>query len=201
MDITLWECSGRDSRKIRVGQYILLDNLVTSDKNESGNKRVWYVNGSVVLGTKMYNGKRKKKKEKGRKKKERSDNVILVSTLSSLLTSHEFRNIIPLWYSKEMKMDHFQVEGTITGWEFYLKTQAQFVLSSSNTRPNTDIDFMDLSIGDRITTIARKVYTFEKRPIRIHVTQRKIYFRFRLLHSSYKVKSKSMRILRMPNKR
>ncbi|GAA5812875.1 hypothetical protein MFLAVUS_006334 [Mucor flavus] len=135
MDITLWECSGRDSRKIRVGQYILLDNLVTSDKNESGNKRVWYVNGSVVLGTKMYN----------------------VSTLSSLLTSHEFRNIIPLWYSKEMKMDHFQVEGTITGWEFYLKTQAQFVLSSSNTRPNTDIDFMDLSIGDRITTIARKV--------------------------------------------
>ncbi|GAA5801785.1 hypothetical protein HPULCUR_007238 [Helicostylum pulchrum] len=135
MDITLWEYSGRDSRKIRVGQYILLDKLVTSDKHESGNKRVWYVNGSAILGTKMYN----------------------VSTLSSLLTSHEFRNIIPLWHSKEIKMDHFQVEGSITGWEFYLKTQAQFVLSSSSsssTEPNTDIDFMDLSIGDRITATA-----------------------------------------------
>lgn len=101
------------------------------------------------------------KERKKEEKRERSDNVILVSTLSSLLTSHEFRNIIPLWHSREMKLDHFQVEGTITGWEFYLKTQAQFVLSSSsNTRPNADIDFMDLSIGDRITTIARKVYTF-----------------------------------------
>ncbi|KAG2235367.1 hypothetical protein INT48_004986 [Thamnidium elegans] len=132
MDITLWEYSGRDSRKIRAGQYILLDKLVTSDKHESGNKRVWYVNGSVILGTKMYN----------------------ISTLSSLLTSHEFCNIVPLWHSKEMKMDHFQVEGTITGWEFYLKTQAQFVLSSNNTTTNTDIDFMDLSIGDRITATA-----------------------------------------------
>lgn len=57
MDVTLWEDSGRDSRRLKVGQYILLENLVTLDKHESGNKRVWYVNGSVVLGTKMYNSK------------------------------------------------------------------------------------------------------------------------------------------------
>lgn len=65
MDITLWEYAGRDSRKIRVGQYILLDKLVTSDKHESGNKRVWYVNGSVILGTKMYNSKFDLKKRNG----------------------------------------------------------------------------------------------------------------------------------------
>lgn len=57
MDVTLWEGSGRDSRRLRIGQYILLENLVTSDRHESGNKRIWYVNGSAVLGTKMYNSK------------------------------------------------------------------------------------------------------------------------------------------------
>jgi hypothetical protein len=57
MDITLWEDAGRDSRRLRVGQYVLLDHLVTSDRHEVGNKQVWYVNGSVVCGTKMYNSK------------------------------------------------------------------------------------------------------------------------------------------------
>jgi hypothetical protein len=76
--------------------------------------------------------------------------------LSSLLTNNAFRNVIPLWYAKETKEDHFQIEGTITGWEFYLKSSVdQFVLSS-NQNTSIDIDFMDLSIGDRITTTARK---------------------------------------------
>jgi hypothetical protein len=57
IDITLWEDAGRNSRKIRVGQYVLLDNLVTSDKHMVGNKEVWYVNGSVICGTNTYNGK------------------------------------------------------------------------------------------------------------------------------------------------
>lgn len=57
MDITLWEDAGRDSRKLRVGQYVLLDHLVTSDRHEVGDKQVWYVNGSVICGTKIYNSK------------------------------------------------------------------------------------------------------------------------------------------------
>jgi hypothetical protein len=80
-------------------------------------------------------------------------------------------------------MDHFQVEGIITGWEFYLKTQAQFVLSSSNKTTNTDIDFMDLSIGDRITATARKVQPKKKTNKDICYSTL-IYFRFRLLKSS-----------------
>jgi hypothetical protein len=57
MDITLWEEAGLDSRKLKLGQYVLLDHLNTSDEHESGNKRVWYVNGSAVCGTKLYNSK------------------------------------------------------------------------------------------------------------------------------------------------
>lgn len=53
----------------------------------------------------------------------------------------------------------------ITGWELHLKSidHEQFVLSdvysSSQTldAASNDVDFMDLSIGDRITTVARKV--------------------------------------------
>lgn len=57
MDITLWEEAGHDSRRLRVGQYILLDHLVTSDRHQStaNNKMMWYVNGSVLCGTKIYN--------------------------------------------------------------------------------------------------------------------------------------------------
>jgi len=59
MDITLWEEAGHDSRRLRLGQYVLLDHLVTSDRHQSktDNKMIWYVNGSVVCGTKIYNGK------------------------------------------------------------------------------------------------------------------------------------------------
>jgi hypothetical protein len=163
MDITLWEASGHESRKLRIGQYVLLDQLVTSDKHESGNKRVWYVNGSVVCGTRMFNGKIVK-----------SGFIYvynsfffnsIVSTLSSLLSSPSFRLITPLWHAKETKNDHFQIEGIITGWELHLNSidHEQFVLSDVYSSSQTlnaasiDVDFMDLSIGDRITAAARKV--------------------------------------------
>lgn len=57
MDITLWESIGRGTRKFKIGQYVLLDQLVTSDRHERNNKRVWYMNGSAICGTKIYNSK------------------------------------------------------------------------------------------------------------------------------------------------
>lgn len=57
MDITLWEEAGHDSRKLRVGQYVLLEQLATSDIQLSDLQKVWYVNGSVICGTKVYNSK------------------------------------------------------------------------------------------------------------------------------------------------
>ena len=55
-DITLWEESGRNSRRLKIGQYVLLDHLVTSDK-QSKEKPIWYVNGSMICGTKLYNSR------------------------------------------------------------------------------------------------------------------------------------------------
>ncbi|KAL7310658.1 hypothetical protein PS15m_010129 [Mucor circinelloides] len=135
MDITLWEEAGRDSRRLRVGQYILLDHLVTSDRHQStaNNKMMWYVNGSVLCGTKIYN----------------------ISTLSCLITSTSFRSIIPLWHAKENKMDHFQAEGMIVGWELFLNSgqKGQSVLSNTCSQ-SSKIDFLDYSLSDRITTSA-----------------------------------------------
>ncbi|OBZ90800.1 hypothetical protein A0J61_01156 [Choanephora cucurbitarum] len=138
IDITLWEDAGRSSRKLRIGQYILLDNLVTSDPHMVNNKQIWYVNGSAVCGTRIFN----------------------ISTLTCLLSSASFRSITPLWHAKETKVDHFQVEGIIVGWELYQKrnNKEQLILSdeytqlSSNTLPK--VDFLDYSLGDRITTLA-----------------------------------------------
>lgn len=113
--------------------------------------------------------------------------ISLVSTLASLLTSSEFRNIIPLWHGKETKRDHFQVEGTIIGWEFYLKTQEGFVLSSSNNKLATkaDIDFRELSIGDRITAEARKDNLKKTNREICYSTQYFFFnFRFRMLKTS-----------------
>ncbi|CAO3650509.1 unnamed protein product [Mucor hiemalis] len=141
MDITLWDTIGRGTRKFKIGQYVLLDQLVASDRHERNNKRVWYMNGSAVCGTKIYN----------------------ISTLSALLSSPIFRSITPLWHAKETKMDHFQVEGTIIGWELHLpsKNEDQFVLSdvySSNSSTSNaalnDVDFMDVSLGRCITVAA-----------------------------------------------
>ncbi|CEP10548.1 hypothetical protein [Parasitella parasitica] len=135
MDITLWEDAGRDSRKLRVGQYVLLDHLVTSDRHEAADKTVvWYVNGSVVCGTKIYN----------------------VSTLNCLISSTKFRSIVPLWHAKENQSDLFQAEGMIVGWELYLNSGQQPVLSSTCPQ-SSKIDFLDYSLSDRITTAAHAI--------------------------------------------
>ncbi|KAG0741427.1 hypothetical protein G6F62_002823 [Rhizopus arrhizus] len=97
MDITLWEEAGHGSRTLRIGQYILLEQLVTSDKHQSGQKKVWYVNGSTVCGTKLYN----------------------ISTITALLTSSSFRIPAPLWHAKESGSDHFQIEAMVIGWELH----------------------------------------------------------------------------------
>ncbi|KAI7896843.1 uncharacterized protein EV154DRAFT_490978 [Mucor mucedo] len=134
MDVTLWEDSGRDSRRLKIGMYILLENLVTSDRHDTNGTRVWYVNGSIILGTNLYN----------------------ISLLNSLLTSNSLRSIVPLWHAKETKEDHFQIECTIIGWELYIESSMdQFVLSSNQTTSSSNqVDFMELSIGDRITALS-----------------------------------------------
>ncbi|KAI7903876.1 uncharacterized protein BX663DRAFT_505541 [Cokeromyces recurvatus] len=138
MDITLWEDAGRDSRKIRSGQYILLDSLVTSHKYTAGDKQVWYVNGSSVCGTRTFN----------------------ISTLSCLLSSTAIRSIVPLWHAKEIGNDHFQVEGIIIGWELHLKAEKdQIALTDEYTQKSSNytapkIDFSDYSLGSRIITSA-----------------------------------------------
>ncbi|KAI8647937.1 hypothetical protein BD408DRAFT_449028 [Parasitella parasitica] len=139
MDITLWEDAGRDSRKLRVGQYVLLEHLVTSDRHEAADKTmVWYVNGSVVCGTKIYN----------------------VSTLNCLISSTNFRSTIPLWHAKENKTDHFQAEGMIVGWELYLNSGQQPVLSSTYAtcllpRSGNDCKFCGCQIENDVVHIFR----------------------------------------------
>ncbi|KAK4512722.1 Heat shock protein ssb1 [Mucor velutinosus] len=151
MDITLWEEAGHDSRRLRVGQYVLLDHLVTSDRHQSktNNKMIWYINGSVVCGTKIYNSKYHCNHGWV------STNGMTVSTLSCLITSSSFRSTIPLWHAKENKMDHFQAEGMIVGWELFLNSgqKGQSVLSNTCSQ-STEIDFLDYSLSDRITTSA-----------------------------------------------
>lgn len=67
-------------------------------------------------------------------------------------------------------MDHFQVEGTIIGWELHLpsKNEDQFILSdvysdnnSTSNAASNEFDFMDLSLGNCITTTARNVEIIE----------------------------------------
>ncbi|KAI9279281.1 hypothetical protein BY458DRAFT_545184 [Sporodiniella umbellata] len=110
MDITLWEESGYSSRELRVGQYILLNQLVTSDRQHD--KKIWYVNGSAVCGTKLYN----------------------ISTITSVLTTTSFRHPIPLWYAKESKLDHFQVEATIVGWELHSQINQKKVIYTDKSQ-------------------------------------------------------------------
>ncbi|KAG1177172.1 hypothetical protein G6F70_002868 [Rhizopus microsporus] len=116
MDITLWEEAGHDSRKLRVGQYVLLEQLATSDIQLSDLQKVWYVNGSVICGTKVYN----------------------ISTITSLLTSSSFRMPMPLWYAKESKSDHFQIEATIVGWKLHTFINRQKVTHDSNQSQDLD---------------------------------------------------------------
>lgn len=55
-------------------------------------------------------------------------------------------------------MDHFQAEGMIVGWELFLISgqKGQSVLSNTCSQ-SSNIDFLDYSLSDRITTFARKI--------------------------------------------
>jgi hypothetical protein len=86
--------------------------------------------------------------------------VHLVSTLNCLLSSSSFRSITPLWHVKEKKNDHFQVEGIIVGWDLYLKSKERVLSDEYASKIAAPIDFMDYSLGDRITTLARNIYLF-----------------------------------------
>lgn len=77
--------------------------------------------------------------------------------MSCLLSSASFRTITPLWHAKEANKDHFQAEGIIVGWELYLKSEDEYIFSSHDITTTTPkVDFLDYSLGDRITTLARK---------------------------------------------
>ncbi|KAI8990123.1 hypothetical protein BDB01DRAFT_495453 [Pilobolus umbonatus] len=89
IDITLWEDVGRLSRRqVKQGQYVILSGLHTSNRSRTNDGYVWYVNGSTVCNTEIYN----------------------VSSLHGLLTSVDFRSVMPLWYAKEVNLDSFQLE-------------------------------------------------------------------------------------------
>ncbi|RCI06743.1 hypothetical protein CU098_013642 [Rhizopus stolonifer] len=112
IDITLWEEAGYDSRTLRIGQYILLEQLVTSDSHQNEQKRIWYVNGSTVCGTRLYN----------------------ISSITSLLTTSSFRQLIPLWHAKESKLDHFQIEATIIGWELHSRIKQEEIMYTDKSQ-------------------------------------------------------------------
>jgi hypothetical protein len=61
----------------------------------------------------------------------------------------------------ESNNGNIQVEGIIVGWELHLNSEDQFVLSDDYSQPpmkstEQKVDFLDYSLGDRITTLARK---------------------------------------------
>ena len=87
-----------------------------------------------------------------------TNDSMAVSTLSCLITSTGFRAITPLWHAKENKVDHFQAEGMIVGWDLFLISgqKGQSVLSNTCSQ-SSEIDFLDYSLSDRITTSARKI--------------------------------------------
>lgn len=148
MDITLWEEAGHGSRTLRIGQYVLLEQLVTSDKHQSGQKKVWYVNGSTVCGTKLYNSKLILFGIKRRKKKLKI--VKIVSTITALLTSSSFRIPAPLWHAKESSSDHFQMEAMVIGWELHT-----FINNQETVYTNESQDIL-IQPSQHIVSLSRK---------------------------------------------
>ncbi|KAI8377427.1 uncharacterized protein BYT42DRAFT_570311 [Radiomyces spectabilis] len=94
MDVTLWEEAGRRTRQLRPGHYVLMTGLSTSAVHMGPkDKPIWYVNGSIVCGTQVFN----------------------VSTMNSLLVSSSLRHVTPLeWLDKQ---DHTHTEAIVAGWE------------------------------------------------------------------------------------
>ncbi|ORX83396.1 hypothetical protein K493DRAFT_342034 [Basidiobolus meristosporus CBS 931.73] len=89
-DITLWEAIGHDAAPFRIGQYILLEGLSTSERKENGQ---CFVNGSEILGCQVRN----------------------ISTLKGILASPALREMVPL--KNAVEYDNFYCRSVIVGWE------------------------------------------------------------------------------------
>ncbi|KAK9767197.1 hypothetical protein K7432_003162 [Basidiobolus ranarum] len=89
-DITLWEKIGHEAAPFRVGHYVLLEGLSTSERKENGQ---CFVNGSEILGCQVKN----------------------VSTLKGILASPSLREMIPL--KRALEYDNFYCRSVIVGWE------------------------------------------------------------------------------------
>ncbi|ORZ12429.1 hypothetical protein BCR42DRAFT_420592 [Absidia repens] len=119
VDVTLWEQAGQYAKKVLVGQHILLTGLSTSVQHKSvKGKTTWYVNGSAVCGTVIYN----------------------VSHLDCLLVSNGFGQMTPL---HSIQGDgQWETEATIVGWTLRsMATNHQPVVYSSDTLADHDDDF------------------------------------------------------------
>ena len=55
IDVTLWEQAGRKARRLQPGQYVLMTGLTTSSAHTTDRGTIWFVNGSAVCGTEIYN--------------------------------------------------------------------------------------------------------------------------------------------------
>ncbi|KAI9498636.1 hypothetical protein BDB00DRAFT_798833 [Zychaea mexicana] len=93
VDVTLWEQAGRKARKLQPGQYVLLTGLTTSSSNVSDRGTSWFVNGSAVTGTEIYN----------------------ISTMKGLLASSCLRQIKSI-QNVESNQGSWQVNITVVGW-------------------------------------------------------------------------------------
>ncbi|KAI9310927.1 hypothetical protein BX666DRAFT_1118060 [Dichotomocladium elegans] len=106
MDVTLWAEAGRNARKLQPGHYVLLTNLGTSEKSRGAKGSVWYINGSSMYGTEVFN----------------------ISTTQALLTSSWMRQIEPI--SALSDRGQCQIDVVIVGWE--LHTPQGVVLSDQH---------------------------------------------------------------------
>ncbi|KAF7728770.1 hypothetical protein EC973_005608 [Apophysomyces ossiformis] len=120
-DITLWEETGKYTRLLQPGQYALLTGLTTSATHVGAKGPVWYINGSVICGTELFN----------------------VSTMKALLTSSSFRRITPIQRFDDG--DQWQTDAMIVRWEFHTREDPATVLLS-NTQDNT----MEYPLGNSI---------------------------------------------------
>ena len=113
--MTLWEQAGRKARRLQPGQYVLLTGLSTSSVEQSGPNSTWFVNGSAVCGTDIYNSKYKLDFHLGA-----LDNTVTVSTMKALLTSNSLRQITPL--QKIENPGSWQTNVTVVGWKLRADT-------------------------------------------------------------------------------
>ncbi|KAI9023499.1 hypothetical protein CLU79DRAFT_748806 [Phycomyces nitens] len=117
VDVTLWEEVGRSARQWREGQYVLLSDLSTSTTHMSEKGPQWYVNGSVLCGTKVYN----------------------VSHITGLLTSSDFCQIKSI-KACVSEVDHWQAEMAVVGWELHLRTNLEGPVLSDESDSFTNLD-------------------------------------------------------------